>query len=102
MSERTVIALASGWALGANSKQWLLYRVSADGRVWPIHFIATHKRIIDRLVREEGIALTQHGRELIDALPDYFKHRKCPRPMRWNAARGQGDGDIDSEYISRF
>ncbi len=58
MSERNLISLAPGWALGADNRQWILYQVGADGRVWPIHFIATYKRIIERLVREEGIDLT--------------------------------------------
>ena len=62
MSERTLISLAQGWALGADSRQWILYQVSADGRVWPLHFIATHKQIIERLVREEGIDLSPEGR----------------------------------------
>ncbi len=73
MSERTLISLAPGWALGADSQQWILYQVSADGRVRPVHFIATHKRIIERLVREEGIDLTPEGRAAIDVLPDHFK-----------------------------
>ena len=74
----TLISLAQGWALGADSRQWILYQVSADGRVWPLHFIATHKQIIERLVREEGIDLSPEGRAAIDALPDHFgksRHR---------------------------
>ena len=71
-------SLAPGWALGADNRQWILYQVGANGRVWPMHFIATHKRIIERLVREEGIALSPEGRAAIDALPDHFgksRHR---------------------------
>ncbi len=73
MSERNLISLAPGWALGADNRQWILYQVGADRRVWPIHFIATHKRIVERLIREEGIDLTPEGRAAIDALPDHFK-----------------------------
>ena len=71
MSDRTLISLAPGWVLGADNRQWIMYQVSA-ARVWPIHFIATHKRIIERLIREEGIDLTPEGRAAIDALPDQF------------------------------
>ncbi len=71
MSDRTLTTLAPGWALGADNRQWILYQVSA-ARVWPIHFIATHKQIIERLIREEGIDLSPGGRAAIDALPDHF------------------------------
>ena len=71
MSERALISLAQGWALGADSRQWILYQVSA-ACIWPIHFIATHQRIIERLIREEGIDLSPEGRAAIDALPDHF------------------------------
>jgi len=64
--------IGPGWALGSDNRQWILYQVSAEGRAWPRHFIATHKRIIERLIREEGINLTPEGRAAIDALPDHF------------------------------
>ena len=68
--------IAPGWALGADDRQWILYQVGR--KPYPVHFIATHKRIIERLVREEGIALTREGRDVIDALPDHFGSQ----PMR--------------------
>jgi len=67
-----LLLIAQGWSLGADSRQWILYQVSAEGRAWPIHFIATKKSIIQRLVREEGIDLSPEGRATIDALPDHF------------------------------
>ena len=65
MSERNLISLAPGWALGSDRLQWILYGIGPSGRPYPVYFIATHKRTIERLIREEGIDLTPEGRKVI-------------------------------------
>lgn len=71
--------LAPGWAVGFDDLQWMLMRVvkrkPSDRRSpWvPVAFVATERRILDRVIRDRGITVTADGRAHLDALPDHFK-----------------------------
>ena len=74
MSDRPLFDLAPGWRLAHDRLQWVLQR--KQGSKWrPLHFVATKKAVLERILREEGVMLTPESRRAVDALPETFCFR---------------------------
>ena len=76
MNDRILIELAPGWAIGADNLQWMLMRakIRRGQRDWtPVAFIASEKRILRRVLRENGVEPTPEAARYLDALPPTFK-----------------------------
>jgi len=76
-----MLDLAPGWRLTSDALQWVIQR--KQGSKWrPLHFVATKKAVLRRILREEGICLTPEARRAVDALPEHFKSRsRRPRAI---------------------
>jgi len=61
------------FALLADNQQWLVCRKGKKGRYDPIAFIGSNKLIIERVLREKDIDITQEAREKLDDLPFKFR-----------------------------
>ena len=75
MTDRFLLQLADGWALGADDKQWMLLRSRkrhAD-TVWqPVAFIASTKIVLRRCMENNGVQLTADAQAWMDKLPERF------------------------------
>ena len=75
MPDRPLFDLAPGWRLTSDALQWVIQR--KHGSKWrPLHFVATKKAVLERILREEGVMLTPESRRAVDALPETFRQRK--------------------------
>ena len=71
MPDRPLFDLAPGWRLARDNLQWVLQR--KQGSKWrALHFVATKKAVLRRILREEGVCLTPEARRAVDALPEHF------------------------------
>ena len=73
------LPLADGWALTADKNRWTLCRARGRTGKWqPIGFIGSHKRVLVRVMREEGVTLTPEAEAAVNALPEEFRtwHRR--------------------------
>ena len=76
--DRFLFELNPQWAIGADGRQWMVMRRHdrrpGDRRsAWePLSFIATERRILERVIRERGIIPTPEGQANLDALPAAF------------------------------
>ena len=67
-----MLGLAPGWRLTSDDRQWILERM--HGSKWrALHFVATKKAVLERILREEGICLTPDARRAVDGLPESFR-----------------------------
>ncbi len=76
MSERRKLHLASGWALGWDETQWILFRARkahAETRWMPVSYIATTKGILLRCMRENGVQADRRGLQALATLPEQFE-----------------------------
>ena len=83
MSDQFLIDLAPGWALGFDSRQWILMTVDktspgaektvARARLRAVSFIGSTKTVLRRCLSENEIKLTPEAAEYIDAMPDTFR-----------------------------
>ena len=67
--------IAPGWALGADTQQWMvlrakIYRAGVEWR--PVSFIGSTKTVLLLTLREIGVTPTPRGQAALDALPDRF------------------------------
>ena len=75
MPDLPLFDLAPGWRLAHDPLQWVLQR--KHGSKWrSLHFIATKKTVLERVLREEGVILTPDSRRAVDALPETFNEWK--------------------------
>ena len=94
MGDRILFHLCDGWALGADNLQWMLMRakIRRGQRDWhPVAFVATEKRILRRVLQENGVEPTPEGGAALAALPDTFRARR----RRQNRASTSAPGDIE-------
>ena len=71
--------IAPGWGIGCDSLQWMLMR-QRQGRVrgwYPIAFVATERRILERVIGERAVPVTPEGRARLHALPATFREFKA-------------------------
>ena len=76
MIDRIFLRLSEGWALGFDKLQWMVMRrrKRREERYWqPVSFIASEKRILERVLREMGAEVTPKGRAGIDSLRSTFR-----------------------------
>ena len=76
MGDRILFHLCDGWALVADNLQWMLMRarIRRGQREWqPVAFVATEKRILRRVLSENGVKPTPEAARTLDAMPDTFK-----------------------------
>ncbi len=75
MADRLFLNLSDGWALGYDRLQWIVLR-RRKRRVqayWqPVGYIASEKRILRRVLRENGVEPNPAAAEYLDAMPDTF------------------------------
>ena len=84
MSDRIIIELTPGWALGYDPLQWIVMRAKKrrEESYWnPVAFIATEKRILLRVLCEKGIQPIAEASNYLDAMPDTFREW-----LRWHDA----------------
>jgi hypothetical protein len=85
LTRERIFAASGGWALGADGLQWILYRRRArqegDKRVpWhAISFVASTKAVLERCMREKGVASVAAA-ELLAGLPPTFAEWKNAQP----------------------
>ena len=59
------------WAILADGRQWMLAKM--EGKKWrPRCFVACYKRVLLRVIDEEGVAPTEEAQRCLGALPDHF------------------------------
>jgi hypothetical protein len=71
-SDRIFLQLGPIGALGADERQWILYR---DGK--PVSFVRSTKAVLVRCIREKGLELSSEGQAALDALADDFDSWKA-------------------------
>lgn len=73
--------IAPGWGIGFDGLQWMLMKAQKPGpkkSPWrPVIFIATERRILERVIRDKGIVMTAEGRDRLDTLPGGFRDFKA-------------------------
>ena len=75
MPDRHFLHLSEDWALGYDDLQWIVYRAyfkRGAARYEPKSFIGSTKRILRRVLRENGIEPTSKAKEYLDTMPDSF------------------------------
>ena len=76
--DRILFDLAPGWAVGFDRLQWIVFhaiaRKAGDRRSrWrPVAYVSSEKRILERIIHEKRIRVTQAGRHRLNALPERF------------------------------
>jgi hypothetical protein len=76
MTDRHLFDLAPGWALGADSNQWMLLRVRKrrdETYHQAISFIGSTKTVLLRVLREKGVQPAPEAHALLQALPEKFR-----------------------------
>lgn len=70
--DRQFLRLNDRWALAYDDLQWIVQRRA--GREWKAwSFIATEKRILERVLREDGVKPTPEAERALRCLPDSFE-----------------------------
>jgi hypothetical protein len=72
VSDRVFLRLGPNGALGADDRQWILYR---QGN--PVSFVRSTKAVLVRCIQEKGIELSLEGQAGLDALADDFDSWKA-------------------------
>lgn len=75
MTDRILIELCDGWALGYDPNQWVvLRRRNLRTQIgWkPVAYIGSAKRILHRVLRENDIIPSPEAAAYIDAMPVRF------------------------------
>jgi hypothetical protein len=75
MSERFILLLADGYALGADNNQWMLLRPRKRHAetVWqPVAYIASTKTDLLLSMAEKDIQLTEDAQVRLNGLPERF------------------------------
>ena len=70
---RLLFEIAPGWAIGCDRLQWMLIRQRSAGFWYPVSFVATERRILERCIREKGVPMTHEGRARLNTLPGTFR-----------------------------
>ena len=81
---RIFLRLSERWALGHDPLQWILMtaKLRRGQCEWqPVAFVATEKRILRRVMHENGVQPSSEGLEYIDAMHDTFR-AWCQRHKR--------------------
>jgi hypothetical protein len=71
-ADRIFLRLGTSGALGADERQWILYR---EGK--PVAYVRSTKAVLARCIREKDIELSSEGRAALDALADDFDSWKA-------------------------
>ncbi|MFC4271828.1 hypothetical protein ACFO8N_10025 [Sneathiella chungangensis] len=76
MKNRFLFHLADGWALGADSLQWMLLRARKRHAetVWqPQSYIGSTKAVLYSCMRDKGVNPTNEAKAKLDELPEKFR-----------------------------
>lgn len=83
MGDRILFHVCPGWALGADSLQWILFKDDKRGpqaekrhrrAPWKaLAFIASTKTVLLRVLSENGVEPTPEGWAALNAMPDSFR-----------------------------
>jgi len=75
MSDKFLMELCDGWALGYDRLQWIVLRakIRRDEHYWQgVSFIGSNKRTLRRVLRETGIQADPVFAEYLDVIPEKF------------------------------
>ena len=76
MADIQFLRLNGHWALACDRLQWVVqHRRGKPGREqWrPVSFVATDRRVLLRVLRENGVEFTPEARTALESLPDTFR-----------------------------
>ena len=78
-TERILFVFDDRWRLSSDRLQWIVERRQGQG--WrPMHFVAGKKTSLKRILREEGVNLTQEAHAFLGALPATFREFQMRTP----------------------
>jgi hypothetical protein len=91
--DRIFLRLGENGALGADARQWVLYRLAhtdkpQPGSTWQgvqwkaVSYVRSSKRILAQCIGKKGINLSQEGQAALDALADNFDCWKADPPQK--------------------
>ena len=71
MTERIFMHLCDDWSVGYDDQQWIVLK--RIGKTWrSIAFVGSTKRVLIRVLTEEGVEVTPEARAALNDLPRTF------------------------------